>query len=515
MSGPQTHSAVPGSRDSTTPVPVEEQNDVERQSNSETKRLEHPLLYDATPATVLVDFEGTDDPYLPMNWPFRKKVLTTLLYGFTTCWITFASAVYSAALGQISKEFEVSTEVAASGVSLIVFGFGLGPLIWAPLSEVYGRKWVVIVPYFIAAIFSFGTATAKDIQTVLITRFFTGLFGSAPVTNTGGVMADIWPPQQRGIAIVGYAITIVGGPTLGPIIGGALTSSYLGWRWTEYLTGIIMIAQVVFDVLFLDESYPPVLLAYKARRLRFAGKNFALHAKQEEWDLSIKELSQKYLVRPLQMLGTPICLLMSLYASFVYGILYANLEAFSVEFQEIRGWGPVVGNLPFISLLVGIFFAAAVNIYNNKYYFKKFKANGNKAVPEARLPPMMVGGFAFTAGLFVFGWTSSPHINYWPSIIGIALTGFGFTTIFQAALNYLVDTFTRFSASAVAANTFLRSMMAGAFPLFVLPMYHNIGVNWGTTVFGCFAAILIPVPFLFFFWGRDIRARGQWSKHTV
>lgn len=92
-------------------------------------------------------------------------------------------------------------------------------------------------------------------------------------------MADIWPPQQRGIAIVGYAITIVGGPTLGPIIGGALTSSYLGWRWTEYLTGIVMMAQIILDVSFLDESYPPVLLAYKARRLRFAGKNFALHAK--------------------------------------------------------------------------------------------------------------------------------------------------------------------------------------------------------------------------------------------
>ncbi|KAM3433058.1 hypothetical protein MY4824_006219 [Beauveria thailandica] len=457
---------------------VNQHKDLESQSETDTRRLEHPLMYNATPPTVVVDFDGSDDPYLPMNWPFQKKVVTTLLYGFTTCWVTFASAVYSAALGQISHEFNVGVEVAASGVSLIVFGFGLGPLIWAPLSE----------PYFIAAVFSFGTATAKDIRTVLITRFFTGFFGSAPVTNTGGVMADIWPAEQRGIAIVGYAITIVGGPTLGPIIGGAITSSYLGWRWTEYLTGIVMMAQVLLDVCLLDESFPPVLLAYKARRLRLAGKNFALHAKHEEGGLSIKELSQKYLVRPLQMLGTPICLLMSIYASFVYGILYANLEAFSIVFHEIRHWGPVVGNLPFIALLVGIFFAAAVNIYNNKYYFKKFKANGNKAVPEARLPPMMIGGFAFTAGLFVFGWTSSPHINYWPSIVGIALTGFGFTTIFQAALNYLVDTFTRFSASAVAANTFLRSMLA---------------------------ALLIPVPFLFFVWGKAIRARGKWSKHTV
>ncbi|KAJ5195943.1 MFS multidrug transporter [Penicillium cf. viridicatum] len=513
MSSPQTHQPSPR-KDSTNTLPVN-QKDLESQPDLETKPLEHPLLYDATPPNVLVDFDGEDDPYRPMNWPFRKKVITTLLYGFTTCWITFASAIYSAGLEQVSEDFQVSKEVAASGISLIVFGFGLGPLIWAPLSEVYGRKWVVILPYFVAAIFSFGTATAKDIQTVLITRFFAGLFGSAPVTNTGGVMADIWPPQQRGIAIVGYAITIVGGPTLGPIIGGALTSSYLRWRWTEYLTGIIMMVQVILDVSFLDESYAPILLAYKARQLRFEGKNFALHAKQEEWNLSLQELSQKYLIRPFQMLGTPICLLMSIYASFVYGILYANLEAFAVEFQRIRGWGPVVGNLPFISLLVGIFFAAALNIYNNKYYFNQFKANGNKAVPEARLPPMMIGGFAFTAGLFIFGWTSSPRINYWPSIVGIALTGFGFTTIFQATLNYLVDTFTRFSASAVAANTFLRSMMAGAFPLFVLPMYQTIGVDWGTTVFGCVAALLIPVPFLFFTWGKQIRARGEWSKHTV
>lgn len=136
MSAPQTVETLP----------VTEQKDIETQSkNSEPKRLKHPLLYDATPPTVLVNFDGNDDPYLPMNWPLWKKVRTTFLYGFTTCWITFASAVYSAALEQVSKEFQISTEVAASGVSLIVFGFGLGPLIWAPLSEVYGRKWVVIV----------------------------------------------------------------------------------------------------------------------------------------------------------------------------------------------------------------------------------------------------------------------------------------------------------------------------------------------------------------------------------
>jgi MFS family permease len=133
---------------------------------------------------VLVTFDGPDDPYNPINWPFKKKVITTVLYGFTTMGSTWASSVFSPAISQVASDFHVGTEVSSLGISLLLFGFGLGPLIWAPLSEVYGRKPAVLAPYFLAAVFSFATATAKDIQTVLITRFFAGLFGSAPVTNT-------------------------------------------------------------------------------------------------------------------------------------------------------------------------------------------------------------------------------------------------------------------------------------------------------------------------------------------
>lgn len=145
---------------------------------------------------------------------------------------------YSTGQAQISEEFGVSSEVSTLGTSLLLFGFGLGPLIWAPLSELYGRKSAVLPPYFLAAIFSFATATAKDIQTIMITRFFAGFFGSAPVTNTGGVLSDIWSPEERGAAIVGYAMAVVGGPVIGPIAGGAICQSYLGWRWTEYVSDV-------------------------------------------------------------------------------------------------------------------------------------------------------------------------------------------------------------------------------------------------------------------------------------
>ncbi|KAI1290541.1 MFS multidrug transporter-like protein [Xylaria venustula] len=462
----------------------------------------------------IVDFDGESDPLNPKNWPFSKKARNTALWALTTCWITFASAIYSAGTEEISEEFNVSPITATSGTSLLVFGFAIGPLLWAPLSEVYGRKWTVLTPYLVSAALAFGTATAKDIQTVLITRFFAGAFGSGPISVTGGAIVDIWRPPQLGLPLVCYGVTIAAAPTIGPIIGGAFIADGRGWRWTQYLTGILMAVQFVLGALFLDESHADIILTRKAQQLRRSTGNWALHSKWEESNPTFRDLCSTFLVRPFQLLLDPICLLLTIYASFVYAILYASIESFALEYGQIRGWGPVISELPFLALLVGCFVAAAGNIYNNAvYYVNKLVANHYKPVPEARLPPMMIGSFTFAAGLFVFGWTSSKHVsNPAPSIVGVFFTGLGFTLIFQSSLQYLVDTFTRYSASAIATNTFVRSLAAGAFPLFVYPLYEGIGIDWGSSLFGFIAVALIPAPFLFFRWGKRIRARGELSK---
>lgn len=272
---------------------------------------------------------------------------------------------------------------------------------------------------------------------------------------------------------------------------------------------------LVLDLIFLDESYAPVLLVRKASRLRHETGNWALHAKHEEWDVSLVELGNKYMIRPFQLLCTPICFLVAIYASFVYAILYANLAAFPIVFQQHRGWNPLVGSLPFLALLIGISFGAAANILNQKQYVKAYRANKNRPCPEARLPPMMFGSVFFAAGLFVFAWTADPKYPWIAPCIGAALLGLGFFTIFQAALNYLIDTFQGYAASAVAANTFLRSMLAGAFPLFITPMLENMGVDWGISVFGFLAVALVPIPFFFWVCGKRIRRRGVWSRESV
>ena len=224
-------------------------------------------------------------------------------------------------------------------------------------------------------------------------------------------------------------------------------------------------------------------------------------------------MAVKFGVRPFQMLLTPICFFVALYASFVYGILYANLAAFPIEFEEERGWNLLVGALPFLALLVGILLGGAANVLNQSYYNRRYIAAGNKAVPEARLPPMMFGSIFFAGGLFVFGWTSGRNIIWIAPCIGAAMMGFAFFTIFQSALNYLIDTFQKYAASAVAANTFLRSVFAASFPLFINPMYHHLGIPWASSIFAFFGVLLIPIPYLFFVFGKSLRKRGKFGTN--
>ncbi|KAI1337457.1 polyamine transporter 1 [Xylariaceae sp. FL0016] len=480
-------------------------------------RFTHPLVATKTTNDVIVDFDGPEDPYRPLNWSTHKKVSTTLLYGLVTMSATWASSAYSAGTTQVAEEFGVSEQVATLGTTLFLLGFGLGPLLWAPLSEVYGRRLAVLTPMFVAICFSFATAVSKDLQSVMITRFFGAFFASAPVTNTGGVLGDLFSPAQRGYAMAGYAMAVVGGPTVGPIVSAAVVvQPRLGWRWTEYLTGILQAFVLLMAVIFIDETYAPVLLVAKARRLRHESGNWALHAKFEEWDVSVSELAHKFLLRPVQLLSTPICFLVAIYASFCYGILYMQLGAIPIIFKELRGWTLVESELPFLAICLGSIVGAFINMGNQAVYNKAYHACGDRAVPEKRLPPMMLGAVLFASGQFITGWTADPDVAPWIApVIGLFLTGCGFNTIFQAALNYLVDTFQMYAASAVAANTFLRSCFAAAFPLIVSPMYHNIGVGPGTSIFAGFASLLLPVPFVFSIYGKRIRAANKWSKGSV
>ncbi len=199
-----------------------------------------------------------------------------------------------------------------------------------------------------------------------------------------------------------YAVCVCGGPTLGPVIGAALTANEsLGWRWTEYIEAIWVATMFVFALTTMPEVFPGVLLKRKAARLRKETGDERYWHPHEQEKIKLSNVFQKYLLRPLKMLVTePMITAIAIYASFVYGLLYMTLEIFPIVYVEERGWGLVSSSLPFLGLLVGVIASMGINIGNQPYYIRAVANNKGRAVPEARLPPMILGGWLFVIGLF-------------------------------------------------------------------------------------------------------------------
>ncbi|KAF7195316.1 putative transporter C36.02c [Pseudocercospora fuligena] len=338
----------------------------------------------------------------PRSFSTPYKALITLQLGFFALTASIASSIIAPAEPVISQYIGVSEEVTVLVVALYILGFAFGPMMWAPISEVYGRKWSILPAVFILGLFSIGTATSTNAASVFITRFFGGLFGSAPVSNVSAALGDMYEPRARGIAVTFYAVMVVGGPCLGPVVGAALTANpHLGWRWTEYIAAIFAFFMVALTFFTLPELYSPVLLKRKARRMRNdTGDDRFWHPHESE-KMKPSNILTKYFSRPIRMLVTePMVTCIAAYASFVYGILYMTLEVFPIVFRDERGYSTVVSTLPFLALFVGVLCAVGINLANQSFYAKAVAENNGNAAPEARLPPMFIGGFLFTIGLF-------------------------------------------------------------------------------------------------------------------
>jgi multidrug resistance protein len=456
-----------------------------------------------------------NDPRNPMQFNKGLKWLYTVLVAFATFAVSLSSSAYAGAISGILSDLDVGEEVATLGVSLFVLGFAVGPLLFAPLSELIGRQIVFIITFLSLSAFCAGAAGSQNIWTLIILRFFAGSFGSSPLTNAGGVIADIFPADQRGLATSLFAGAPFLGPTLGPVIGGFLGEN-AGWRWVQgflaVFTGLIWMA----ETLCIPETYAPVLLRKRAERLSsITGKIYRSKPEIERGRVSVRDAFVTALGRPwILLFSEPIVFLLSLYMAIVYGTLYMLFDAFPIVFQEIRGWSEGVGSLPFLAVMIGMMIAVGLNMYDNKRYVRIHHKHNGFAPPEARLPPTMWGGIAIPIGLFWFAWTNSPTIPWIVSVLATAPFGFGMVFVFLGIMNYLIDAYTIYAASVLAANSIIRSCFGAGFPLFTSYMYQNLGIHWASCVPAFLSLACVPFPFIFYRYGPSIRQRCKYAAEA-
>ncbi|KAJ3547802.1 hypothetical protein NM208_g1325 [Fusarium decemcellulare] len=462
----------------------------------------------------LVEFLPNDS-WNPMTFTKWKKWTITLLLGVATLAVTFASTAYSGGVIEIMRDFQVSTEVATLGISLFVLGFAVGPLLWAPMSELYGRQIIFLVSYSALTAFNAGTAAAQNTATLIILRFLAGAFGSSPLTNAGGVIADLFPPSERGVAAAIFATAPFLGPSIGPIVGGFLGAEE-GWRWVAGVMAIFTGVLLIACALLVPETYAPVILRRRATELsRKTGKVYISKLEAHRPHRTVSHEFKVALSRPwLMLFREPIVLLTSIYMAIVYGTLYMMFAAFPIVYQLKRGWSPGVGGLAFIGIAVGIFCAVAYAGLDNKRYLRLLTASNGVVSPESRLPPAIVGSFLLPIGLFWFAWTNGPEIHWIVSIIASAFFAAGLVLVFLSLMGYLIDSYGIFSASVLAANSVLRSLFGAAFPLFTTHMYEELGIHWASSIPAFLALACIPFPLLFYRYGARIRANCRFSAEA-
>ncbi|KAI4269530.1 MAG: hypothetical protein L6R38_007430 [Xanthoria sp. 2 TBL-2021] len=417
----------------------------------------------------VLGFEGDRDSLNPHNWSYGTRIWATVNIAFISCIVGFASSVDSAALVQASKDFGVSevVESLATGFLLVGFGTGtlpiafdvVGPLVGdctdertgalfaGPISETVGRNPVYIATLSLYMIFIMASALAPNIGAQLVFRFIAGFFGLTPLTYTGGSISDLWSPMERIYAFPVFANAAFMGPIWGPVVGGFIRESNLvSWRWTEWVTLIISGSVLTSTVFLLPETYAPILLKWKAAHLRSLTGDERYMAEVEIREDNIWLRLKRALYRPFILtFQEPIIMLLALYLTVIYIILFTFLNGNTFIFTETYGFSEGLTGLSFIGIGVGLCMASLLVPFIYRFAkndLAKIKAEGGTRLPpEFRLWFAMLGAPAIPISLFWMECTARPSISYRSPLIASVLFGYGILCVFISSYQYIIDSY--------------------------------------------------------------------------
>lgn len=465
--------------------------------------------------TILVDWYTTDDGANPQNWSLSKKAFATLQICLYTLAVYMGSAIYTPSAEGVMKEFHVSTEAASLGLSLYVLAYGIGPLIFSPLSEIpiIGRNPPYMITMGIFVILCVPTALVDNFAGLLVLRFLQGFFGSPCLATGGASLQDMYSLIKLPYVLCLWALAATGGPALGPIISGFSVSAE-NWRWSIWemlwLSGPVFIMML----LFLPETSTSNILLRRAQRLRRLTGDSHLKAQSEidQANMRPKDVAFEALVRPIQlMVMDPAIGFTAVYVGLCYGIYYSFFEAFPLVYIDRYGFNVGEMGLTFLSIVIGAVLSIVMYYtYIYRVVEPDIRAHGLGA-PEKRLVPALLGSLFLPAGLFWFGWTGDGHIHWIVSVIGIVFFVIGVFVLMQCIFVYLPLVYPQYAASLFAGNDFARSLVAAGAIMFSRPMYIGIGVGPGCSLLGALTAACIAGICVLYFYGDKLRARSRFS----
>ncbi|KAH7109105.1 multidrug transporter [Dendryphion nanum] len=465
--------------------------------------------------TILVDWYATDDQDNPQNWSQKKKAWAAFLIDLYTFIVYASSSIYVSSELLIMQRFGVHEFKAALGLALYCLGYGMGPLIFAPMSEVplFGRNIPYITTFALFTILALPTSLVDNFGGLLVLRFLLGFFGSPCLANGGASLGDMYSLLYLPYSIAAWVSAMFAAPALGPLLSGFAVYAK-NWRWSQW--EVLWMAGPVFLLFFffLPETQPATILLQRAARLRkVTGKsNIRSQTEIDRKDLTFGDIITDAIIKPIEIcVKDPAIMFVNLYTALTYGIYYSFFEVFPLVYSGIYGFNVGETGIVFICIVVACIIAVCIHFtYLSTYLVPDILKNGMRA-QEHRLVPAIYASFGPPIGLFLFGWTARASIHWFVSIIGITIYAGSCFILLQCIFTYVPMSYPQYAASLFAGNDFARSLFAFGAVLFSRPMYMNLGVAKGISLLGGLSVMGIFGMFGLYFYGAKLRARSKFA----
>ncbi|KAE8548214.1 hypothetical protein EYB25_010008 [Talaromyces marneffei] len=462
----------------------------------------------------IVGWDSQSDPANPQNFAESRKWGLLALMSSMTLVSPLASSMFAPALTSAAADFHVTNVTLLSfSVTIYLLGYTFGPLVLAPLSEIYGRRIVLSCANWFFVVWQIGCALSPNISALIVFRLLAGIGGSGCITLGAGVIADLFPMRERARATALWSMGPLLGPVAGPICGGFIGET-IGWRWVYWLLLIVAGALSVGIEILNRETYARVLIRWKMEKLaKELGRDDLRSGYESEQQSRNRQTPGQVLIQGLKrpvilFCKSPIVFLLCIYMSLVYGLLYLFFTTIPAVFETQYNFSPGLSGLAYIGIGAGFFLGLIiVGTTNDRIVLKMMKNNGGKYEPEMRLPTMIIFSAIAPISFFWYGWSADKHVHWIVPIIGMFPYGLAMMGLFLPIQTYVIDSYQTYAASAVACLTATRSLFGALLPLAGPSMFNALGLGWGNSLLGFVALAFVPIPILFTRYGKMIREK--------
>ncbi|EXJ61179.1 uncharacterized protein A1O5_11971 [Cladophialophora psammophila CBS 110553] len=475
---------------------------------------------------VLVDWYSPTDPENPRNFSTAKKLWTSFIIFIYTFVVYCTSSITTPSYAYIAPQHGLNETSVSLILALYVLGYALGPLLFAPLSEIpwIGRNipyWASFLPFLA---FSIALTQVQDLNfaTICILRFLQGYFGS-PILATGAASYDdIFDEFESPYGYMIWLGAMYAGPAVGPLLSGYAVVRDFRWPYWEVA---IMAGGLVPLILLLPETSADYILLQRAKRMRkFTGEP-KYRAPSEIKRVRVAKVFIDALIKPTEIaMKDPAIAFVTVYGGVVYATYYSYFEAFPLVYHDRYGFSAGAIGLIFLSAIIGAGICAVIYAIYLQLYFTPRALHINAAIPQERwLIPSMPFSVLCPAGLFLFAWTATatshdangiehPTFHWIVPTIGIALFSGGSYVVFQCTIIYISLSYRKYFASLSATYDMSRGSLAAGVVMGSRAVFVSWGVDKGVSVLaGVSAAGVLGMAYLWRY-GAMLRSRSRFAE---